>query len=60
MKTLLLVFGVALLFACNSDKKADSETAELIVNFEKSTYAEALVKAQKMNRLLLVDFYSDT
>lgn len=60
MKFILLIMIVSLFFACSSDKKAGSETAEFTVNFEKSTYAEALAKAQKQNRVLLVDFYSDT
>ena len=60
MKPIFLIVLAALFVACSGDKKEVDQIAEVTVDFEESTYAEAAAKAQQMKRVLLVDFYSDT
>lgn len=60
MKFLLTSMAVfVLLFSCTG-KKAESGQNQFTVNFEKSSYEQALVKAKQQNKMLLADFYSDT
>lgn len=48
-----------ILIACSSENKTEQGTTSGI-RFEDGNFAAALNKAREMNRILLVDFYSDT
>ena len=60
MKYFLTLISILALFAC-TNSKVDTQTAtdKNVVNFVSLTFEETLAKAKEMNKLVLVDFYSD-
>ena len=58
MKYFLILFSVLAFFAC-TDSKSDKAADENAVEFVNLSFEEALAKAKEMNKMVLVDFYSD-
>jgi len=59
MKFLSLFFTLLFLITCSTEKNTDP-AANVSIKFETGIYADALAKANKLDRILIADFYSDT
>lgn len=56
-KLVLLLLALVLIFGCGTKEK---QTEIASVQFAELNYADALTKAQQDNKLVLLDFYSNT
>lgn len=60
MKTGMFLLLALAMLACSGGAKEEAKSNAFTVDFEKTTYAQAKAKAQKQQKVFMVDFYSDT